>query len=507
MSANSNHIDKLIKQKLKGHRVAAPQQAWSRLNAELHTPAPVRFFWMSRIAAAVILLLFAFGSGYYFSEFNRVSNNSLAENSRPDEYLRHIDMGPKPQEMITRNPSGELFSAEQPVVSDEVKPNTQTRPENSIVAQPENILSANDESKGSETPANFSVVQDFSATEGSSAEKVDGEMLADGEMLNANNQAEEKFASAEHPESGKAVEQLQEDEKPAEGEGEMALPKDEVPVMSDEMLREMLLAGQDDLAEGMTGIREHAVASKWSIGGRVSPVYSYRNISGDAFETPSENVDAGYFDSNEEGITTIAGGISLDYQFNERLSLGSGMYLSRIGQQNNDVLAYNDPQSSEMFKLATSSGTVTINPGKFESVIAEQTASVKDSIPGDYSVNGSFVQNLDYLEVPLVLKYKVIDKKFSVNVLGGLSPGVLVNNRSYFTTEGQKFQTGTTENIESFIYNSVVGIGLEYAISRKIAFSMEPSFKYSLSPVNSGSNLRYHPYSLSVFTGISYRFD
>lgn len=276
--------------------------------------------------------------------------------------------------------------------------------------------------------------------------------------------------------------------------------------MDAEMLHQLLIGDQDDFTDNLFSDPKQNKNSKWVIGGRISPVYSYRNINGDAFNTPDESVSVDVFNSNEEAIVSMAGGISLDYAFSNRFSLASGMYISRIGQQNNDVLAYNDPASANMYKLATSTGTVTVNPGKFDRVIAEQPSSIKDSMPGDYTVNGSFVQNLDYLEVPLILKYKLLDKKLSLNVLGGLSPGILVNNQSYFSIDGEKLQTGTTENINPLIYNSVLGFGIEYSITGKLSVSMEPSFKYSLSPINNSNNgLEYHPYSLSWFTGISYK--
>jgi hypothetical protein len=100
----------------------------------------------------------------------------------------------------------------------------------------------------------------------------------------------------------------------------------------------------------------------------------------------------------------------------------------------------------------------------------------------------------------------VLNKRFSINLIGGLSPGILVNNRSYFNIEDEKIQTGTTENIKPMIYNSVLGIGMAYDISKKVSVNLSPTFKYSLSPVNSGSNgINYHPYSISWFTGISYK--
>jgi hypothetical protein len=279
---------------------------------------------------------------------------------------------------------------------------------------------------------------------------------------------------------------------------------DELKNMTPEELHQ-LLVGNDVYVEDEYADNHTESESGWSVGGQLSPTYSYRSLGGSAFETPDESVDQSHFNDTENGLASIGGGIALAYNFNERLSLGSGLYLSRIGQENTDVVAYDSPDSQYMYKLATSSGTVSINPAKFDKVLIEQIASPKDSIPGDYLVNGTFVQNLDYLEVPLVINYKVLNKRFSIKLSGGLSPGILVNNRSYFDLEGEKIQTGFTENIKPMIYNSVVGLGMGYDISTKLSINLSPTFKYSLSPVNSGSTLNYHPYSISFFTGISYK--
>lgn len=487
MSENSNHIDKLIQQKLKGHQVKTPESAWNRLRDDLHRPARTRFFWITRSAAAAMLLLIAFGAGYFFSELNRDADTRLTNSWEPLKEKGIEKEIAKPQPV------------EDPVAVVNESITTSTEKASSKLQQIPtiNALIADGKQK----------VETDASTNNQTPTAKSEETIKPLQPFHGNDVENELTDPVEARETKEALAEQKKEIPPQGAQSGEDTQQSEVPVMTDEMLHEMLIA-DDDLVQGIQLKNDETKRSNWSVGAMISPVYSYRTISGDAFTGTDDAVDAGYFNDNEEGITTIAGGISMDFNFNNRLSLGSGMFFSRIGQQNNDVLAYNDPQTSDLYKLATSTGTITVNPRSFENVIVEQqAASPKDSIPGDYFVNSSLVQNLDYLEVPLVLKYKVIDSRVSVNVKGGLSPGILVNNRSYFTVEGQKLQTGTTENINNFIYNSILGLGLEYAISRKVAISMEPSFKYSLSPVNSGTGLEYHPYSLSWFTGISYTLD
>jgi len=496
MSDYHQNIDKIIQQKLKGHKVKAPVNAWSRLQNDLHRPAKRGYFWLTRAAAAAVLLMIAFGGGYFYSDLNRQDDGKMAELPKVDELQTIQNPGSQTADFVAKDDD------RQPSI-DKNKASYQARQspsaQNNLAANNQPIITSQD----SQLDQNDDRILLAEAT---ADDTETNELSGENDAENANTFEAQKNKIVEQGEA--VAENIEEKvESPIENNNtDEIITSGEIPVMSDEMLHQLLISGDDEFAEVNIQEANQALNGKWKIGGRVSPVYSYRSIDGSAIEIPDETVDVGYFNDNENGLTTIGGGISLEYMFNDRLSMGSGMYMSRIGQQNNEVLAYNDPESSNMYKLTTSTGTVTVNPTKFESVIVDQAASAKDP-PGDYTVNGSFIQNLDYLEVPLVLKYKVIDKKFSVNVSGGLSPGILVNNRSYFEFEGEKLQTGTTENIDPFIYNSVLGIGLEYAISRKFFINMEPSFKYSLAPVNSNNGIDYHPYSISWFTGISYKID
>jgi hypothetical protein len=481
MSDKDLHIDKLFKDHLVGHKVKAPANAWERLSADLHTTKRKRPLWIWRSAAAALLLLVAFGAGYLLSEYKLQ------------------------QEQITTT---------EPVIE---------RTPGKTTAKPE-TLTQDDFSIAESTGDQVSDISDKPATDADALQKQKSDQAfapdvapvdrierllpeyiipSHDKTLTAGLQKEESALPDSEPaiKSPDTDPAFADDKKPTE-----EIPAEEdFPLMDAETLRKMLEKDQDYAMDFDLLEKDHAI-SNWSIGARFSPVYSYRNLSGSDLVTANGTIEKNYFDAAEEGLLTLAGGISLNYQFNDRWSLGSGMYVSRIGQINNEVLAYASPESSGMFKLATSSGTVVINPRKFESVMVQQQVSAKDTISGGYIVLGDFVQNLDYLEVPLVVNYTLSDNRFAINLMGGLSPGILVNNRSFFAKDGEKLQTGTTQDVSPMIYNSVVGIGVNYSISEKVSINLEPTFKYSLSPVNTTGELNYHPYSLSWFTGISYKF-
>jgi len=474
MAEKNSNIDKLFKDHLVGYRAKAPADAWERLHGELHKGSSVRAIWLWRSVAAAILLLIAFSAGYFFSDFQKSNSGQFTLNEQTEVAL--------PEQNVI---SPENSDAETSVGQEESNFGKQ---ENGFMpkAEPkkEKLISAELAEVTRETLTTTPVI---------SNDQPAGELATIDPHQQDENQLSEKLTPI-------PVDVISEDITTEE------TTKPENLLFNDpEFLRQMLLA-DDNLAFDFGGQTEKSTSSNWSIGGRISPLYSYRTINDGSYETANEAVAKEYFDEVESGLLTIAGGISLNYKFSDRWSLGSGMYVSRIGQETSQVLAFATPGSSGMYKLATSAGTVTINPVKFQSVMVEQQVSVKDTIPGGYIVSGDFVQNLDYFEVPFIMQYKVTDKRFSVQLMGGLSPGILVNNRSYFESDGQKVQTGIIEDVSPMIYNSVVGFGLEYSISEKVSLNLEPTFRYSLTPVNTSSNLSTHPYSMSWFTGITYRF-
>jgi len=57
-------------------------------------------------------------------------------------------------------------------------------------------------------------------------------------------------------------------------------------------------------------------------------------------------------------------------------------------------------------------------------------------------MDNSLRQNFSYLELPVIMRYKLIDKTIDFNVIGGLSSNVLVNNAVYTSMDGSRQQVG-----------------------------------------------------------------
>jgi hypothetical protein len=100
----------------------------------------------------------------------------------------------------------------------------------------------------------------------------------------------------------------------------------------------------------------------------------------------------------------------------------------------------------------------------------------------------------------------VIDRKIGFNFLGGLSTNLLVGSNAYYNENGNKVKIGETTDIKPFNYSSILGVGIFYTISKRLNINLEPTFRYYLNSINENSLIKSHPYSMGVFTGLSYYF-
>jgi hypothetical protein len=87
-----------------------------------------------------------------------------------------------------------------------------------------------------------------------------------------------------------------------------------------------------------------------------------------------------------------------------------------------------------------------------------------------------------------------------------LSSNVLVGNQAYLENSSGKIEIGKTQDMAPLNYSGTVGIGFKYGLSKSIFLNLEPRFKYYLNSLNSNDAVTYKPYTINIFTGLSYQF-
>jgi len=257
--------------------------------------------------------------------------------------------------------------------------------------------------------------------------------------------------------------------------------------------------------------------ARWLVGAQVSPEYNVaRGSQSQAYASNMLNASSNSVD--------LGGGISVEFKKGKRWSLQSGIYYSGLGQSSGNTansggkdLQYANAGSNyfnTVVKLDASSNRMSMNSnaGVIELSKIPSGLVVGNSLE-DKTLNSTvivspanFIQNFDYIEIPLYLRYTLIDARIDVVMLGGLSSNVLVGNQIFVEDGSGKSLVGKTKDMESLNYSGTLGMGFKYGLSKRIFLNVEPRIKYYLNSLNGNSSVTYKPYTIGVFTGLSYEF-
>jgi hypothetical protein len=218
---------------------------------------------------------------------------------------------------------------------------------------------------------------------------------------------------------------------------------------------------------------------------------------------------------------SYTGGVALAYKVNRRFSVQSGIYYSSIAQKIAGISAfsgfekYDYTKGVRNFGIQTANGTIYTSNGDVflmddleqDRIQTKYTNDVFDPLKAELEyVNSSLFQNFSYLELPVFIKYKVLDRTVDLNVIGGFSSNVLVNNSVYTPVNGGKYQIGNTDDLNNITFSSSLGMGMEYSVSGNLSLNLEPTFRYYLNPFSHLPGMKVHPYSFGIFSGLTYRF-
>lgn len=260
--------------------------------------------------------------------------------------------------------------------------------------------------------------------------------------------------------------------------------------------------------------------NKWILGGEFSPLYSYRYI---ADAGGDHNKD--YYNSTENPIMSYTGGLNLQYKAIKRLTIQAGIYYTTLGQSIDYMSVYANTAYDlvaeeykdrfiNSYSITNSSGDVSFNSPY---VIVDEKATRVNNLSnskGVADVSDPIFSNLDaeiqqsfqYVEVPFLMRYKLIDKNVDFNIVGGFGANFLIGNDVYLKYANNKEVIGETKGVNTINYNSTLGFGIEYPVMDRINIRLEPSIKYYLNEINSSSSVESHPYSIGIYAGINYSF-
>jgi hypothetical protein len=505
MGKETNYIDDYFKEGLGNADLVPPADVWENIEKELDRKRRFGLFTIWAGLAAGLALFIGVGSYYFFD--SKPGNGLITKVEKKQE----PDHG-KQVSMVIKNSS--------PVVSSQKKSQSK-EPEN----KQETLSNAVTANKTVGQPGNFKTVNALQKS-GSEENTIGKDIVAKREDSNnvlSNSVVSENTVS----QSGANFNTKEKPSFIVPKSIQLSVVPEKKPVISQSSgnagntIVNLNLLAYTDFVDP-----EPKKINRWSIEGQVAPQYSYRTISG----VPSGTLTKTQFNAQEDGLVAYAGGIKVSYETSSRFSIQIGVVYSVMGQTLNDVYSVSQSFASNGDKILSSNaesywasnslGPITNHSSS--GIVATIVKTVQsDATTYNNLVNSSYttqalasanksdvqlIQQQSYIEIPLLARYTIIDKKVGVHLVGGVSTNVLVGNNVFAKMGNSTENIGETGNLRSLNYNGDFGFGINYKLWKKTMLTIEPTFKYYLNSITDKAEITYHPYSFGIYTGIRYKF-
>jgi len=242
--------------------------------------------------------------------------------------------------------------------------------------------------------------------------------------------------------------------------------------------------------------------SRWSISPNASPVYY--NAFGDG-----SPIHSNFADNTKTGDINLSYGVNIGYDLSKRLTVRSGIHRVDFSYSTKDIAIVPSIDGPELTTIDFGINNAEFNiqdrqAPQNQTFSQYQLPSVESSI-FQKQIEGDLNQRMSFIEVPVELKYAVVDKKIGINVIGGVSTLLLTENSIILDSPELLTELGEATNVNDVSFSTNIGFGVDYKFSDQLEFNLEPMLKYQLNTF-SGNTGNFNPYSVGVYTGVSFRF-
>ncbi len=210
----------------------------------------------------------------------------------------------------------------------------------------------------------------------------------------------------------------------------------------------------------------------------------YINSFGDG-----SGVDSQFKENPTSGNSSYSYGVKFAYELNNKFSVQSGVNLINLGYTTDGI--YVTPGVSVIGFSNLSSNPIL---AKSENISSKEIDN-----------SGSLNQVFGYVEIPVEIKYNVVNGKLGLNVVGGFSTLLLNRDEVFIETDNFSQSLGSSNNLRPVNFSGNIGLDIDYSIHKNLFINISPMFKVQTNTFskNSGS---IQPYYLGVYTGLNYKF-
>lgn len=476
MNIDDHKLDDLFRQRLSEYSPEPPPGAWGRIEEGLGH-RKLRLLWIRRLSAAAVLLLAVTTSLVLWNAGDRAITEQVAE-----------------------QPAGEGAS---------LRSESPSQPGNSTLTA---TLPAAVENRAS------TAVEDLSAVASSDAlsQKVTAAIpvTSSSSVLSENEKVVNRSVTLV---AMKAISGFADNSLIIRALQTLRTPVEKRGFIAD-------ISGSPVISRNSTSeTREKERTNNWKVGVQVAPGYSSYNSDYNTLyaSNMTRSVDASH--------AGVGGGVSVQYKTSRRLRIESGMYYSRTGDKQEssgrELFSFADygESNSSTAPLKLYNNAVQLSDGRVglnstAGVIRLNASSVNaefialpernGELDNSFSMltSGGFAQVFDFMEVPLNVRYRLIDARLALELFSGISTNFIVGNNVYLDNAAGQQKVGSTSDISPVTFSGMAGIALIYPLGKHFSFSMEPQANYWLNSLNKSNSVEFRPWRVGIQTGLFYEF-
>ena len=467
-------IDRLFQEQFKDYEVLPDARVWTKIETSLKKKKKRRvvpIWWQLGGVAAALILLFSIG-------FNQFTGSDPSIPKPPSQEQKTVEVDNTSNSLPASNSQTDINTTDNAISDLNQDSNLANKPN----TKGQNNTERSNKTKA--TPANTeksnSALQ--LSTQNTSVAKAETEASANQNIKSS---------------SSKEI-----TENPRPSKFDTSIAKNTVEESIDKTINEKEKESIEEAianAEKLQEIAESKNEERWSIAPNIAPVYF--NSLGEGSTIGSQ------FNENNQGSdVTMSYGIAGSYKVGKRLKVRAGINRVNFNYSTNNVLGF---ASSEIASNSNAVGISTINLNSNARSLTLMSSSTmnRSSAPETLKAQptGQIQQQFGFVEVPLALEYRVVDKKLGVNLVGGFSTFFLNENEISAVFGGTSTVIGEANNLNSTSYSANFGIGLDYGITKQLNLMLEPTFKYQINTFNNTFG-DFQPFFIGVYTGLSFKF-
>lgn len=517
--SDKKHIDRLFQEGFKDFEATPSDAVWKNIESKLNEKKKKRrvipIWWRYAGVAALLLLLLTIG-GIVLNNSDEGSTNQVVDTeTKTDTEKRDLENNNTFNENTTEttivtsdnNSKDATSTSQSELIKDNLNPSKETSVANTSSSTNKNksklVSSDKLNIKQNSVAPNNNTIANNSSEEKSNVKNLQDQLEKNTEVANTSenenietnkkpelvNKEKAKTLLTDTSESNTTIANVNtESVNKTTDENAVEKTKEVNKLSIEEAINKNNTIAENTIKE------DNKLKSKWSVTPNIAPVY---------FNTLKDgsSIDPQFNNNSKSGDINMSYGISTSYALNNKLSVRSGIHSVNLGYNTNDVVVFQtvgtSTNSSALQNIDPASGNVSLLSS--ESLDSNASASIVTS-------NASINQNLRYVEIPLEIQYTLSDKKFGVNLIGGFSSFFLNTSKVFYEEDnGNRTILGEAKNINKLSYSANFGFGLNYKISEKFDFNLEPMFKYQFNTFNNTSG-NFSPFFIGVYSGFAIKF-